>query len=167
MTTEITQQLTRLLQPLLAVPLIERGEPSPERPYAELFIRACEPIGMGNEVAQGVDDGGNIAIRVQRRAEIVIHYYGVGSTEGVAQLSNIMDRLQSITLAQQLQMANIGVEGGARLETAQKTGEHAPYSAPCLSFPIHYSLTFNDPVGVIENVHAATDGGVKKIKLTR
>ncbi|MGL4861227.1 MAG: hypothetical protein ACRC5A_16135 [Enterobacteriaceae bacterium] len=166
MAIEIERQLAQLLQPLLTAPLIVKGDvPSPQQPYAELSMISCAALGLGNEVSQGVDNEGDIAIRVHHRAEIAIYYHGA---DVVAQLSKIMDGLQRITMSEQLQMAQIGVEGSAKLKTGIKEDAGwKPDSDSYLSFHIHYSITFNDPVGSIENVHAATEGGVKKIKLTR
>lgn len=170
MTNIIQQQLKSLLQPLLDISLIIKGESTPETPYAELSTVAVTALGMSDEVSQGVDEQGYLTIRGQRRAEIAIHYFGAddGNHDVVEQLCKITDGLKRITVSEQFQLAQIGIEGSPELKTEMKEdAEWTPNSETYLSFFIHYSVIIKDAVSVIDNIHAASDGGEININLTR
>lgn len=170
MATPIEQQLIQLLQPLLTVPLRLKGEiPVPEQPYAELSLLSCAVLGM-DEVAQRVDDNGNLPIRSQRRSEVAIHYCHSQNSQhaAVEQLSQIIDGLSRIATTEQFQLAQLGVEGNAILKTEMKEdAQWTPNSETYLSFAIHYTVTIDNPVGVIEFIQTATDGSAIRTKLMR
>ncbi len=167
MATIIEQKLITLLQPLLAdVPLIVKGDsPTPGQPYAELSTLSYTALGLSDEVSQKVDDNGYLTIRGQRRSEIAVHYYG---PDVVEQLSKIIDGLNRVSVSEKFQLAQIGVEGSGKLKTEMKDdAEWTPNSETYLSLHIHYAVTINDHVGIIETVHTAHENGAIKIKLTR
>lgn len=165
MAISIEQQLKNLLQPLLDASLVVKGEAVPEEPYAELSMVSCTALGMSDEVGQEVDENGHLIIRGQRRAEIAIHYCGEGVVE---QLNKLSDRLRKVSVSERFQLAQIGIEGSAQLKTEMKEdAEWTPNSETYLSFFIHYSVIIKDAIGVIENIHAATDGSEIMINLTR
>lgn len=165
MKNTIEQQLKSLLQPLLDVSLIVKGESPPDKPYAELSTVSYTALGIGDEIGQEVNNEGCLIIRGQRRAEIAIHYYG---DDVVKQLSNLIDGLKKVSVSEQFQLAQIGVEGSAKLKTEMKEdAEWTPNSETYLSFYIHYSITLNDTVGVIETIRAVHEDGEININLTR
>ncbi|GKX56345.1 hypothetical protein SOASR030_24570 [Leminorella grimontii] len=165
MATTIEQRLKALLQPLLSVSLIAKGEAPPSSAYAELSVVSLTALGMGDEVAKSVDDEGNLLIRGQRRAEIAIHCTGCDPVEA---LMPVIDGFRRVSVSERFQLAQIGVEGSPQLKTEMKEdAQWTPNSETYLSFFIHYSVTIKDAVSVIERVHAATDGGDITFNITR
>lgn len=165
MATTIEQRLKALLQPLLQVALIAKGETPPQSAHAELSVVSFAALGMGDELARSVDSEGNLVIRGQRRAEMAIHCV---DCDAVETLIPVIDGFRKVSVSERFQLAQIGVEGSPQLKTEMKEdAQWTPNSETYLSFFIHYAVTIKDAVSVIERVHAATDGGDITFNITR
>lgn len=161
----IEQQLIKLLQPLMSVTLKKKDNVMEEEDFADLEIIAASAIGMGNEVAQGSDNQGNLISYTHYQAEIAIRYFG---PDGVLQLSALLNQLRRISVSEQFQRANIGIGRLENVETVtdiEVEGELVPNAEA--KFFIHYTVAINDAVGVIEHIKAAHDSGETTIHLTR
>jgi hypothetical protein len=161
----ISQRLIGLLQPLLDVTLIVKGETSSEETFADLDIVSASALGMGGDVSQGCDAEGNLKIYTSYHTEVAIRYFGLN---GVVQLSLLANQLRRISVSEQFQKENIGI---GRLENPETVTDIAVDGSPTANaqfrFFIHYTVVVDDTVGVIEQISAAYNGANINLHLTR